>query len=433
MKKALLFLPIFFVYYGLIAQERPPNIYPNGLIYSEESMSKLKHIVDSLNLKFKTSPTPHYYAQVCAEQPFQQRIPYEYARMIQYADCMMDTTAPLFLNDAEEAKKISKEDSLSVKEFSDLFYDNYFFDRCYELPREYIYLDEYVRKNNIQGVVLETDSLFMQSAEYKAYLTVYQTWETELIDIIKCIKSHPHFDSLKNKALEVAFRTGYDAKGLESYIENLNYIFHRARYDPIRLENYMKYLSDKDKKIILQLKRNYTVEMLCGIDPRPPYHLQYIAILSVETDNWTSFLKAHLEAINQYYHFGFPINDYTENNAKPYLRELEELGLDIPKLLIGICLTIDKSAKNRYSARAYRIAKALANKDVKYTKQIETLLLKMIQDPNLDGFNRYICFNFLDNYISELSENEKKDTLQAKLKIASKSLPAYILKKIEGD
>jgi hypothetical protein len=29
-------------------------IYPNGLIYSEQTMTKLSHIVDSLNLKFKT-------------------------------------------------------------------------------------------------------------------------------------------------------------------------------------------------------------------------------------------------------------------------------------------------------------------------------------------------------------------------------------------
>ncbi|MCA6496234.1 MAG: hypothetical protein IM558_00775 [Chitinophagaceae bacterium] len=30
------------------------KVYPNGLIYSEQTMGKLSHIVDSLNLKFKT-------------------------------------------------------------------------------------------------------------------------------------------------------------------------------------------------------------------------------------------------------------------------------------------------------------------------------------------------------------------------------------------
>ena len=29
------------------------KVYPNGLIYSEQTMGKLSHIVDSLNLKYK--------------------------------------------------------------------------------------------------------------------------------------------------------------------------------------------------------------------------------------------------------------------------------------------------------------------------------------------------------------------------------------------
>ncbi|PXY39094.1 hypothetical protein DMB65_19645 [Flavobacterium cheongpyeongense] len=38
---------------NLNAQDNEFKVYDNGLIYSENAVVKLKHIVDSLNLKFK--------------------------------------------------------------------------------------------------------------------------------------------------------------------------------------------------------------------------------------------------------------------------------------------------------------------------------------------------------------------------------------------
>jgi len=59
MKKLLICSFLFFIVGKTFAQNGEFEIHPNGYIYSESTMDKLAHIVDSLNLKYKTCDLNH--------------------------------------------------------------------------------------------------------------------------------------------------------------------------------------------------------------------------------------------------------------------------------------------------------------------------------------------------------------------------------------
>ncbi|WP_353164228.1 hypothetical protein [Empedobacter brevis] len=54
MKQLLTFVTVLIFNFNVFGQESEFKTYKNGLIYSEEAISKLGRVVDSLNLKFKT-------------------------------------------------------------------------------------------------------------------------------------------------------------------------------------------------------------------------------------------------------------------------------------------------------------------------------------------------------------------------------------------
>jgi hypothetical protein len=56
-----------------------------------------------------------------------------------------------------------------------------------------------------------------------------------------------------------------------------------------------------------------------------------------------------------------------------------------------------KPAKNHYFGNISRIGRALA--ETRYAQQVEDLLFKMVQYPQLDDFNRYLCFYLFSNYV----------------------------------
>jgi hypothetical protein len=84
-------------------QEGEFKIHNNGLIYDDVTMARLGAIVDSLNLKFrscdlsKDGETAFYFSNL---QPY--TLPFECARLVQYVDCMIDTTAAIYQPRAKE-------------------------------------------------------------------------------------------------------------------------------------------------------------------------------------------------------------------------------------------------------------------------------------------------------------------------------------------
>jgi hypothetical protein len=508
MKKTTLIFGLLLLHTCLMAQDESEfTTHPNGLIYSEPTMSKLSRIVDSLNLKFKVcDANPKYQAaaktkiqvirysstedslrQAAAdlkqqmslddfkqkyktaqimdtlavsyrqtaqrtiefftfpsnyflwnevyeldslplfeekqigvwfveqkkeykmgsiqavrllEVPQNQWIAPEYARMIQYGDCVIDTTATLFLPSASTRWyhiEISAADSMAVNNFTHLFKD------APESPMIYKYSSQYAKRMNLKSGELE-DSIFHQSAEYQQYIMEKEKFKIQQAQFLRKVKETPNFESLKRKALNVVVSTGYSTQFLIGLMQQCG-----------------------DKHAILLLQRSHRRVGMCSQDESPRLQLQGIAVLAAETAHWESFLRAHLDVMNDRVE-RVTDGSYAWGGRKTYIRELEELGLDIPKLLIGTCLSFDKPAKNHYFGNISRIGRALA--ETRYATQVEDLLFKMVQDSQLDDCNRYICFYLFKNYVYNIDDKAKQIICNAKLETARLSLPAYIAEKV---
>lgn len=510
MKKTFLISLALLTYTFLRAQYGEFTTHPNGLIYSDQTMSKLTRIVDSLNLKFKvcdanpkyqtiaktkiqsirfwstedsvsramedlkwqispqdfqhqypsasvsdtitaycyqtaqqtvdffTFPSNYYLwnevfeldslhlfdakkvgiwfiqrkksyekalvqAVRLIEVPQNQPITPEYARMIQYGDCVIDTTTSLFLPSASARRnryriQVAAADSITVHNFVHLFKD------APTEPKIYEYSTQYAKRMNVDLESLE-DSAFRQSAEYQRYIIEEKRFQIQQLQFLNKVKAVPNFEILKQKALNIATSTGYAADYLNGLMRQL-----------------------QDKSAILLLQRSYRQVGMCSQDDSPRQQLQGIAALAAETAHWESFVRAHLDVMNDRVE-RVTDGSYAWGGRKTYIRELEELGLDIPKLLIGTCLMFDKPAKNHYFGNISRIGRALA--ETRYAQQVEDLLFKMVQDNQLDDFNRYLCFYLFKNYTYNIDDKTKQAACETKLETARLSLPAYIAEKIQ--
>jgi len=71
MKKSVLFPALFFLSSICFGQYEEFRIYPNGLIYRDQTMDQLRLIVDSLNLQFRTCDLDRvYYSKYQAKAHF---------------------------------------------------------------------------------------------------------------------------------------------------------------------------------------------------------------------------------------------------------------------------------------------------------------------------------------------------------------------------
>lgn len=138
-------------------------------------------------------------------------------------------------------------------------------------------------------------------------------------------------------------------------------------------------------------------------------------------------MRAHLDVMNDYFRRTTD-GSYAYGERKTYIKELEELELDIPSLLLGISLRMENPSKNHYYGNINRVGRALS--EAKDKEQIESLMCDMIKDNSLDDLNRIISFFLYKNYLYHLETGKKKTASVNRLKIATQSLPHYIYRHI---
>ena len=98
------------------------------------------------------------------------------------------------------------------------------------------------------------------------------------------------------------------------------------------LEDLAAFFISKNKA--LELKRHHIVVGMCSQDGSPRLHARDIAILAAETNSWDIFLPAHLEVMNDRFE-RMSDGSYAYGGRKTYLKELEELNLDVVDLILG--------------------------------------------------------------------------------------------------
>jgi hypothetical protein len=203
-----------------------------------------------------------------------------------------------------------------------------------------------------------------------------------------------------------------------------------ASYDWVELpENWMT-LSEKKKKSLLEQMRNTRVMGACSMDSRPRQHSLYIALLSAETANWSIFLRSHLDIINDHFE---RLSDasWGYGMRSTYIRELEELSINVSDLFFGITFRIDNPAQNHYFGSITRLGRALA--ETQHRTEVENEMIGMIKDPQLDYYNRVLIYFMFLNYNEYAEDEDMKEQNNKRLKSTLSSFPVFIGEKLERE
>lgn len=468
MLKTIKGLLLFFI--GIlhgVAQNESIN-YKNGLLYSKEAMSKLSHIVDSLHIKFKKSDLNNSYLAKS-----QGRV-----HCIQVEETEIDAVI-------EDLRK-NMEYDVFKKKYKELEID----ENVYIISRTYSdYNDQLIVgfMGAVSSHNIEAPDNYQGSKDVKEKTWLYKIKEKEgkrsmmvfyIVDNFKPLPLPEKYSRMveyrhclidtNTVKLKHSSRKGNGEDFallrfkyyLESKINNMNtklgnnyrpsfyflssqyedqinnllktkegqYLFKNALKSVLESQNstpeFEAFVERYDtKENTLKLKLSREVHSYCSMDRAPRILAEEIAVLSAETGNWKVFLKAHLRIINQRLSLLSDI-DPGYKQRETYIRELEYLGINIADLFLGSSLIIDNSTNHNYYMNLDMISQVLV--EAKDKPRIENQMIKMIEDKNLDLYNRIQISQLFSNYIDGHNDVSIKQDLSNKLAKAKETLPKYL-------
>ncbi|MFH7012578.1 hypothetical protein ACHRV5_11950 [Flavobacterium sp. FlaQc-52] len=504
----------------LTAQNTEFKVYDNGLIYSENSVGKLKHIVDSLNLKFKVCDFKKIflssaqtkvnfieinksdaseakkdlennisYSDFKTKYPkaafdenlvvikshytnyehvknvnfsslelgerqrqtisssqneidsynnnfkgkwvfeYQEKTKYskeslrafyfieefkskpivdKYAKLIQYADCLIDTTAQIFYKDAKNSG-VRYFDSLPNKATKFKEYVNNTLKKpsfSYEkLSLIYGYDEMAFDADSMKKNKEDIANKEVAEKEYKVYQKNLEKWESVKFTRLDSIeKADKNFDLMLNEAFIEAKINKSSDEEFEEYVG--------------------RFIGKREE---LELKRNRRVIGGCSMDDSPRVHALNIAMLSAETTKWEIFLRSHLNIMNDRFDRASD-GSYAQGARNTYIKEIEVLDINVLDLILGISLRIENPSENHYFSNINRVGRALSESS--NPTLVEMNLLNMIVDTDLDDYNRVLMYYLFDNYNYNLKDENAKKLNQSKLQVAVSKLPDYISSRI---
>ncbi len=305
-----------------------------------------------------------------------QQLPDSYARLVQYADCMIDTNTKIYKQNARKTGGYIKDtNSAGVQKFLN-----------------------YIHRH--------TDKPEYNDSNYERYRKKMEKWDSTRFTIINNkLADKNRFNSLLENAVNDALKAGGSTSEFETYV---------SRY--------------YSKKKALELKRSRKVIGTCSQDKRPRIHARNIAMLAAQSASWDVFLRAHLNIMNDRFSRASD-GSYAWDSRKTYIKELEKLGINIPDLIFGITLRVENPSNNHYYGNIRRIGRALA--ESKYAERMEKSMLKMIEDQALDDYNRMIAYYLYLNYTYRLDNQKAIKQNKIRLKESVKTLPVYIQNKVK--
>ena len=161
----------------------------------------------------------------------------------------------------------------------------------------------------------------------------------------------------------------------------------------------------------------------CSQDLAPREHARSIAVLAAETHSWDIFLSAHLDIMNDRFE-RMTDGSYAYSSRKTYLKELEELNLNVVDLMLGLILRAQNTAPNHYYGSVWRLGWALT--ESKERNAFEARVQEMMKDPQLDEFNRGLLFMLYTSYLYRLEEVKDTNNRIAQLKANGQAFPVSI-------
>ncbi len=342
-----------------------------------DSLNKddLKYFYSSYSYKGKTTVSGFYL-----KTKFNiTEIPSKYADWVNYNDILIEPEKPIFLS-----KPKNQLDQLKFKKniFDSL---NNYFNNQTNKPKY------------TQG---HDDKLLLQNME---------KWEGQHKKFADSLyQNDTKFKKLLNSALSYAEKNSATNEGLEKLA-----------------------LLIFPKQKSLNLLRQQQIIGTCSYDDRPLDQLKNIAFLSAETSNWSLYIKATLNVLND--HVSRVANsNIASENRKTYVEDLARLDLNINHLLIGSNLRIADTSKTHYFSDGSKIAQAYANLDKEKQKEFEQAVEDIIKTAEFDSFNKLHFYNTLLNYKYFIKDSLKVIELNHKIKTLIPFLPKEIKSRIEN-
>ena len=166
----------------------------------------------------------------------------------------------------------------------------------------------------------------------------------------------------------------------------------------------------------------------CSQDSRPREHTINIAMLSAEVTNWEVFLKSHLDIMNDRFD-RMSDGSYAYAQRKTYIKELEELDINVLDLLIGISLRVENPAKNHYYGSIGRLGRAIS--ESKNKEDFKTQILSMVEDKELDNYNRILAYFLFVSYNNYLDNKDEQNENIKQLETSIMTLPDFLKDKIK--
>lgn len=402
MKRIKLLLLGCLVSLASFSQRNEFEVFPNGYIYSEKTMSQLNHIVDSLNLKFKYCDLDRTYYSVSQA---------------------IGAVVVLKSGDLNEAKKLMSK-GISLDDFKSIFEK------------------ADIKENRLITRSIETNYTGVTSLDFEAFdLKGYRGRSVSTTDLIlfkKDLKGAWVYNySPKTQYSEEVLEAFYFPEGFKSIVIGEKYARMIQYADCLIDTNTTKMRQDLEEgyvdmpdnwrkmsverqNALLEEMRTTRVVGFCSQDSRPRQHAVNIAMVSAEVNNWEVFLKAHLDIMNDRFD---RVSDgsYAWGARNTYLKELEALDINTHDLMLGISLRIENPAQNHYYASISRMGRALSESDE--LDKIDQTVLLAIQDPELDDLNRLYFYFIYKNTTQYLMENGDASDRDDKLNAAIQSLP----------
>lgn len=339
-----------------------------------------------------TGPTSYtkeeFRAFYFLQPPVSEKLPDKYARLIFYTDYMIDTATPIYYKDA----CIDNEIDFRSRPANGPAFTNF---------QQYLNKQTglFLAKQNLEK--LASSSYRDSTGQLRINFMYFAVDSLKRCYIEDSLSRSPEFHNLLSQAVTEVL----DSKELGND----------------DLEHYTaKYYSGS---AALAMIRNRRIGYTCGLGASllGPIRDLNIAQLAAATSNWSVFLKTHLLFM------GFEYRGKRVTGIK----ELEDMDLHVPDLLLGIQLRIANPSENHPFKYPRNVGRDLT--DVSDKKALEEKILSMIRSKELDDLNRLLLHNMFLSYLSFLPENQHRLTGLQQLEEADKQLPPYLYVKVRTD
>ena len=381
------------------------KVYPNGLIYSEQTMGKLSHIVDSLNLKYKNC---HFNTIFYSKSQTIGHIVKVNKSSIEQA--MKDMESQIPLDDF-----LTKYPGASIERNAIIIKSTY---KNYE-NIDVVKFEERDLKNDYGFSITSEDVSLYQKDFTNKWLMYFSEKTSYSEESLTAFYFPTNFTSVPIPP-KYAQMIGYSDCIVDTTTAKFKDDLKAGWVD---LPDNWASLSDKKKAKLLDEMRSTKVIGGCSQDSRPREHAIHIALLSAETYNWEVFLKAHLDIMNDRFD-RMSDGSYAWEQRNTYIKELEELNINVTDLILGITFRIENPASNHYFGSIGRVGRALSESNNR--NEIESTMLSLVSDNELDIYNRLLFYFLFRNYNYNLKDEGIQTANNLKLAAAIKTLPNFI-------